>query len=302
MAKVYPMVLSGEEEESETSVELRERLRNLSLRLRDSSDKLPGHLNLGGPITPSSRTSSFNSLSGGHSWAEEEWSPPVSLELDHDQTIQFTSGRRCFITAHQRSHCVQVTILPTGQGDESLPMLPMNRQEAKNAVFTPQKCTVQAEVQVISVSLQDDCGIPKRTQNVIALTSEGLAVKYNKDEMGSKNEEGNLEVTVKTLQVDNELQEPSCEYGVVALPHRNAEWHATLFTPKEVPLVSLTVAFHCSVTHCIKRLSLKTQPMLLQVEDAMLGKLRSVSAHFVPPSVLPSPSSSNRGVEVHNVQ
>ena len=295
MAKVYPMMLSGEEEESEISAELRERLRNLSLRLRDSSDKLPGHLNLSGPLTPSSRTSSVSSFSGGHSWSEEEWSTPVSLDCARDQTVQFTSGRRCFVTTHQRPHCIQVTILPTGQGEEALPMLPMNEQEADNDVTEPQKCTVLSDIKVISVSLQDDHAVSGKTQNVLALTSEGLAVRYNKDERG---EGGRLEVTVKGLQVDNELQESSCEYAVVAVPYRNAEWQSTLFAPEEIPLISLTVDFHCSVTHCIRHLSLKTQPVLLQVEDAMLGKLRSLSGHFVPPSILPSSSSSSREVEV----
>lgn len=296
MAKVYPMILSGEEEEGEISAELRERLRNLSLRLRDSTDKLPGHLNLSGSFTASSRSSSTSSFSGGHTYTEEEWSAPVSLDLLHDQTLEFSSGRRCFVTSHQRPHCIQVTILPTGHDEDSLPMLPMKEQEADNGVPTVQKCILQAEVNVISVSLQDFHGGMGKSQNVLALTSEGIAVRYDKDEQAA--EGGRLEVSVKALQVDNELREQACEYAVVALPHQNAEWQSTLFTREEIPLVSLKVEFHCSLTRCIRHLSLKVQPLLLQVEDAMLGKLRSLSVRFVPPNVFPSSSSSNREFEV----
>ena len=175
-------------------------------------------------------------------------------------------------------------------------MLPMDEQEADADVTTSQKHTLQAEVKVLSVSLQDIHATTGKSQNVLALTSEGFAMEYNKDEQVAGG--GRLEVTLRTLQVDNELHEPACEYAVVALPHQNAEWQSTLFTPEEIPLISLKVEFHCSMTHCIRHLSLKTQPLLIQVEDAMLGKLRSLSEHFVPPRILPPSPSSKRESKV----
>jgi hypothetical protein len=300
MAKVYPMVFGEDENESEDISILKEKLESVSLCLRDASDKLPGVIGLGGPDTPISRTSSSSSLTSS-TWCPEEWSRSIPLKFNHDHTIQFSSGNKVFVTGFQKPHSLQITILPAGDQSAMCPVGSAESSLPSCLVHRQQEVTVNAKM--LSLTVQEEQTGTACANGVFSVTGEQLFVHYEHNfdvhavftggaiGAGGEDGRGRLQIRLHDLQVDNELEDSVCEYKVLMVAKRKLEWPSSMFTQEEEPLVDVSVVFHCSPTHCIQHLRLALQPIHLQVEDAMLAKVRSMLDHFAVSQMLSASSS-----------
>ena len=293
MAKVYPMVLGGEGETEQTQ-EIQETLRSLSIKLRDASDKLPGHINLSEPISPLDAKSSLSRSSSSSSLASsflsgEDWSGPVSLQFKRDETIQFASMRKVFLTSHCHTHTLHVTILPSG---DTAPMCPIasSSDDSTLQLKKKQNVTFLLKLQSASLMLQDtdeNRKIPS-VENILSLTSSNLSLLYRDGPfvVNLPQDHGKMEIICQKLQIDNELTSGSCEYRVIFASRSSHEWQASPFE-EDKPLLQALLIFHCSPLHCIKSLRLKVQPATVQLEDEMISNLKETMNHLSPSLPLP---------------
>lgn len=214
------------------------------------------------------------------------WSQPYPLANEQDVVLGIPEHGNVLVSMDRCGHSQFISILPTGE------VQPMQRATAYFADSTTQspkkelKCSFSLARLV--VCLDDDTGSQKMVSQVLQLVTDDVEILYwRSNSKGTK-----VELSLRSLQVDNKTVQSSAEFSVVLLPRSEHAARPQLIKNEPPPLVRALIQYNPRMDNVIDLVHVMVQPVTLQLEDSLLHKLRAILPSFSSPGVLLRVASS----------
>ena len=253
LAKLYPVVYDSEIA-SEEETRLHSKAQKVSLCFRVKSTPTQGF--------------------------REGWSHAYPLANEQDVILGIPEHGDVLISMDRCGHSQFISILPTGK------IQPMQRTSNTFAasLTKPSKKDLQFSFSLARfvVCLDDDRVSQKMTSQVLQLVTDEVEILYWRSNMkGTK-----IELSLRSLQVDNMTVQSSAEFSVVLLPRSEHAARPQLIKNEPPPLVRALIQYNPRMDNVIDLVHVMIQPVTVQLEDSLLHRLRAMLPSFSMPGVL----------------
>lgn len=264
LAKLYPVVYD-EDVGTERDKRLQQAAKNLKMKLRfvhfvRNSNKTGVDGDIGGDL--------------GVCQKFEDWSGCFLLSCDEDKVLDVPGFGRVLVSVDSRvQHHAFISLLPTSGS-------PYQKLTSRLGVMAGQsmlrilKCELNL-AQVV-VSLCDDTEFSWREIEIVRFVANNVHFFHS----NFSQDAARVDLTVKTLRVDNMMKQSSEEFAVAFLSRYEhaAPWQ--LVEQEYPPLLNFVVHYNPRGKFLITSILLSIQPTTVQLEDSLLQKLKNIVATY----------------------
>jgi vacuolar protein sorting-associated protein 13B len=259
LAKLYPLVYD-EDIASDQDKRLQEAARNVRIKLR--------MVGTGAGGLPES----------------ERWSVPILIVQCHDEECEVPGFGRLMASVSCSCGNIFISLMP------SLGVTPYQVLTSRLGVMSSQDSTGLPEFELsvlqMVVLLCDDTRQSGRLTELLRIVVSDLEVSHSYHNHNSK-----IDVTLKSLRVDNMIRESLEEFAVAFLPRFEHAPPQQLIKQSPPPLLKLQVDYNPHATFQISSIYVSLQPSTFQLEDDLLQRVKSVLVTFRPPGIRVADSS-----------
>ena len=218
------------------------------------------------------------------------WSQPYPLANEQDIILGIPEHGNVLISMDRCGQSQFISILPTG---EIQPMQRITISFTDSLIQSPKKeLNFSCSLTRLVVCLDDDTASQKMVSQVLQLVTDEVEILYwRSNTKGTK-----VELTLHSLQVDNETVQSSAEFSVVLLPRSEHAARPHLIKNEPPPLVRALLQYNPRMDNVIDLVHVMIQPVTVQLEDSLLHKLRAILPSFSSPGVLRIAASSTENI------
>ena len=208
------------------------------------------------------------------------WSLPYPLANEQDVVLSIPEHGNVLVSMDRCGHSQFISILPTG---EVQPMQRATTSFADSLTQSPKKdINFSCSLSRVVVCLDDDTASQKVVSQVLQLVADDVEFLYwRSNTKGTK-----VELTLRSLQIDNKTVQSSAEFSVVLLPRSDHAARPQLIRNEPPPLVRTLLQYNPRMDNVIDLVHVMVQPVTVQLEDSLLHKLRAILPSFSSPGVL----------------
>ena len=207
------------------------------------------------------------------------WSHAFPLANEQDMVLGIPEFGDVLISTDRCGHSQCVSILPTGgirplQATSSFP---------DNSVKPPEKeLRLTCCLTRVVLCLDDETASQQRICQVLQLVADDFELFYWQwSGKGTK-----IELTLRSLQVDNMTEQSSAEFSVVLLPRCEHAARPQLIRNEPPPLLKALLQYNPHLSNVVDLAHVVIQPVTVQLEDSLLHKLQGMVPTFTLPGVL----------------
>lgn len=233
----------------------------------------------------------------------EDLSDSFSLCRDEDKLLMVEGLGSILVSKKSSSQANRmiVSLTPVGSEPELALRLAHGLRTGSGRVVSRQ-WSVNVAARQIVVSLEDDTRSPDKEEEVMRLVASDVCFLHSgKDKEGEgqegeeEGEEVRLELTVKSLRVDNMTVASSQEEFAVALLPRSEHAAPRQLIKKEFPpLVKLIIEYNPLAVFQISLIFLSVQPATFQLEDSLLKRVKSIVNTYAVPTTIHADRPASR--------
>ena len=208
------------------------------------------------------------------------WSQSYPLANEQDVILGVPEHGNVLVSMDRCGHSQFISILPTG---EVQPVQRTSTSFADSLTKSPKKeLNISCLLTGLVVCLDDDTASQKMVSQLLQLVTDDVEIHHwRSNTKGTK-----VELTLRSLQVDNKTVQSSAEFSVVLLPRSEHAARPQLIKNEPPPLVRALLQYNPRMDDVIDLVHVMIQPVTVQLEDGLLHKLRAILPSFSSPGVL----------------
>ena len=220
------------------------------------------------------------------------WSQAYPLANEQDIILSIPEHGDVLISMDRCGHSQFISILPTG---EIQPVQRTNNSFAASLTQSPKKeLKFSCSLTRLVVCLDDDTASQKMVNQVLQIVADEAEILYwRSNAKGTK-----VELTLRSLQIDNKTVQSSAEFSVVLLPRSEHAARPQLIKNEPPPLVRALLQYNPRMNNVIDLVHVMIQPVTVQLEDSLLHRLRSILPSFTSPGVLRSTATPTENISI----